>query len=546
MLNPRLRLGYLLASLIFMSQYLWLLNHGFDEVWALRLIAGPIIAGLAAYMLSYVPEYFWGPRIWNFWQPLDNWIMRPGITTCFIILTALLVYIYCAGGHLYSTDDDFRLRATKAILENGNVILYMHDDGYPVHCKYGITHLIMAIPLYLAGKGFYSIIPTGFDWATIFTTSLMQFTSAAACGIMFLTCLQLGYSRWVSLATALIMAFATITWPYSKHYFTEPLTATLMLASLWQLLRFKNRQKASGLLFSGLLLGLAGLNSPQVFMLVVPVMGIYVLYLLYPRPDGRCQNWSQFTVLLLFYCIPLGLCLLAQLGYNYLRYDTPFATGYAGDRGYPSLIYDGSPGWSLAWWVGLEGYLFTPGKSVFLYSPVLVLSAVALNQFYKRNRHEAVLLIFIALLWMIFYTKWWAWHGDAAWGPRYTVPLTMLWFIPLAEAISWWPRRGWGFRLTVIGLVMFGVVVQMAGIAIPFGDYFAQEVNPNSYEEQYLLHYVPHFSPILGHWEMILKGARLDFLWLGRPFGSMIMMIAVVLLNILLGAAVSCRKRASQ
>ena len=546
MLNHKLRIGYLLASLVCISQLMWLLNHGFDEVWAYRLILGPLGAGVAAYLISYALERLLGKRIWLGWEKLDQWIMRPGVTAAFIIFSVLLIYLYCAGGHLFSSDGDFRYRASRAILENGNVIMYYLKDGTPIHCKYGLTHLLLAIPFHLAGKAFYNVIPQGFDWATIFTTSLMQFVTVGAVAVIFLICLDLGYSRKVSVTTALVVAFGSIAWPYSKYFFTEPLTGALLLAAIWQLIRFRVGKPPSSLAWSGLSLGLSGLNSPQVFLLAVPVLGIYVLYLLYPRPGAACQTWARGFNRLMYFCIPLALCLALNFGYNYLRYDSIFTTGYAGDRGFPSLIYDGSPGWSLAWWVGLEGYLFSPGKSVFLYSPVLVLSVLAFNRFYKKHREPAVLLICIAVLWLAFYTKWWAWHGDSAWGPRYMVPITYIWFLPLAEALSWWGRRGWGFKVFVPGLIAFGLVVQFAGIAVAFGDYIAQEVNLENYAEQYLLHYVPHFSPILGHWEMVLKQSkRLDFLWMGRPFGNIIVLIAVVMLNLLITATWSSRKKAS-
>ena len=545
MLSSKMRIAYLLASLVFATQYLWLLDHGFDAVWPLRLLAGPLIGGLAGYIAGYLAERWFGSSIPAFFTRLDAWVARPGAAAALIILATLLVFLFTAGGRIYSSDDDFRLRGTKAIVENGNVVLYMHNDGYPVHCKYGITHLILAVPFYLAGQGLSEILPAGFDWATIITTSMMQFVSAVSCAIIFLICLQLGYPRPVGVFTALIIAFATITWPYSKHYFTEPLTGMFMLASFWQLLRFRYRGSNTSLMYSGLCLGLAGLNSPQVFILAAPVMGIYVLYLVYPRQEGHCQTWAQAAKVLTYYCIPLGLCLLAQLAYNYHRYGSISGSGYENDGGYPSLIYDGSPGWSIPWWVGLHGYFFSSGKSMFLYSPVLILCAISINRFYKRNRHEALLLIALAVLWFAFYAKWWAWHGDVAWGPRYTVPLTLLWFTPLAEALSWWPRRGLGFKLCVTGLVFLGVLVQMGGIGVPFGDYIAQKVNLDTYEEQYLLHYVPHFSPVLGHWNIMLKGVHLDILWLGKPFGSILMLTAVLLLNILLGAAAGgCKKAA--
>ena len=92
-------------------------------------------------------------------------------------------------------------------------------------------------------------------------------------------------------------------------------------------------------------------------------------------------------------------------------------------------------------WYGL---LFSPGKSVFVYSPPLVLGVLGFPFFFMRHR---LLAVSLALLTGGFLLSVWAtgWDAGLSWGPRYALPLLALWVLPALTLLS----RRWALPLTV-------------------------------------------------------------------------------------------------
>src|SRR5262249_53545592 len=111
---------------------------------------------------------------------------------------------------------------------------------------------------------------------------------------------------------------------------------------------------------------------------------------------------------------------------NYARYHTVFDQGYADER------------FSTPLFVGLDGILFSAGKSIFLFSPPLVLGVLGWNKFRARQatRLDALLFLAIFLAELLVYSRWWDWSSDDAWGVRFMIPGLVLMCIPAIEVIE--------------------------------------------------------------------------------------------------------------
>ena len=68
------------------------------------------------------------------------------------------------------------------------------------------------------------------------------------------------------------------------------------------------------------------------------------------------------------------------------------------------------------------GLLFSPGKSVFLYSPVLLLAVAGWPAFYRRHAPLASALVALWLL-LLVSLRASVWTGGLTWGPRFLLPL---------------------------------------------------------------------------------------------------------------------------
>ena len=81
---------------------------------------------------------------------------------------------------------------------------------------------------------------------------------------------------------------------------------------------------------------------------------------------------------------------------------------------------------------GLIGFLFSPGRSLFLYSPVLVLVLFCLPWFVRKDALLGMVIIGICIVWLVLYSRFWLWFGGDCYGPRYLTELIPLLVFPVA------------------------------------------------------------------------------------------------------------------
>jgi hypothetical protein len=447
-------------------------------------------------------------------RPLAGLASPPRRLAWALVLLVLAVYLLFMGGRLYSLDDSFRYRVTKALATHGDTSIGSHALNKHKYSKYGVLHPLVMVPLYAAGQLTAPLWPEGSHPSRVLVSCGMQLAGAAAAAVMFWLLLELGHRRRTAVITALLFAFCTLAWPYAKHHFTEPLNALLLLLAFWLAARSRLRRSRRAFWAMGGMVGLAGVNAPAFMALIAPPLAAYGIWLIWPRPGGACLHWRQSLRWAAGALAPVVAAAAWTLLYNHLRYGSAWDFGYSGEHLFPNLIFDGTPGWSLSWWVGLHGLLFSPGKSVFLYSPLVVAGLWGLARMLKRRRPEGWLLIGLGVAFLAFYAKWATWHGDVAWGPRYLVPAAGLFIVPVAELVGAWRELAWGQKALLAGLAGLGLFAQLLGVLVPFDVFHHMVVKPD-YSNQFHLHYLPHFSPFLGNLKIILAGEQpLDlYLW---------------------------------
>jgi hypothetical protein len=171
--------------------------------------------------------------------------------------------------------------------------------------------------------------------------------------------------------------------------------------------------------------------------------------------------------------------------------------------------------------VALYGYLFSSGKSLFAYCPILIVSFWGWRSFVTQHKAEAILFAAIGIGSVLPVAAWvnW-WNGDLAWGPRFLFHLVPLLLLPMGQVLQsgeWrrWPRTG----LAALGL--YTVAVQLAGILVNQGHYNAI-VLANGLSDRF---FTPYVSPIVGHWLLVistiqrsLTGRSLMVYYPGSPY----------------------------
>ncbi len=419
----------------------------------------------------------------------------------------LALYLLSRGEGFYSTDGETMLRLTWAIVDKGRLSIPCAEDlpsalrGPDGKCysRYGLGQPVAAIPFYLLGKGVAALRP-GADYGAVirFCVSLLnQFVTALTGALLALFAGRLYRSRAIGVGLALAYGLGTMAWPYAKFYFSEPLTTLCLLTAVYGLYRRQEQAGSGWLLVAGGAFGYALLTRLS-SLIVLPLL---VGYLLYVRRSKVVRAVALFLAPVVFF-------LAIHFLYNYRAFGGLLAA-YAGES------------WSTPFLVGLYGLLFSPGKSLFLFAPLTLLSPLALARLFRADRKgEAVLFAGLALAYLFFHAGWWTWHGGWSWGPRFLGPVLPFLILPLGALWS----AGARIRGALVVLAALGVAVQLLGVLIDFNQYMLL-VN-----DEHKILFVARYSPLIGHGRLILEGWPLDLSIFKLPLAwSLVWLLALAL-----------------
>ena len=329
--------------------------------------------------------------------------------------------------------------------------------------------------------------------------------------LFFRLCRRHGATAPLAGFAAILLAAGSIVWVYARSPFSEITQIAGFTGFFLEFSALLQRPQRRTALATGLWAGLL-LNTKYVYALSFP--GALLLLVLAHRKTLRPLAEALVSVALGF--LP-GL--IMALLYNYLRFGSVTTTGYpkVADVMVENVL------------VSIWGFLFSPGKSIFLYVPPLVLAVLGLPRFWRRHRWSVLAMIATIAPVILFYCRFPSWPGDWAWGPRYAVFAVPVLLLPAIAFLSAARLPGRGLAAAVLAV---GLCVQLLGNAF-YWDHFIRiglDVRtrwlgfPNRtasltadkggfcegcFEDTYPTVWLGPFQPILGH------------LWLMRhvPFG---------------------------
>ncbi len=301
--------------------------------------------------------------------------------------------------------------------------------------RYGMgTSLVEAVFVVLA-RGLWAASP-GASTASLF----VLFPILCLAGVAFAVALsaeRLSLPPVLAFGAGVSSVLATPLWGYAGSDYGEPLQALLMALLAMVFLSPSSPRRT---FLVGLLAGLAVLAKSVLLVAVLP----FVVSCALVKPHRRA--------------LAAGLAgpLLVWLAFELVRFGRPFG-GYPGeDFSYPFVT-------------GLLRLTVLPNKGLFWYAPVLLLAPFGLRALFGARRQDA--LPILGSIAAIFGTAaaWWAWDGQAAWGPR--LVLTAVPALTLAAAYL---LRG-SSRITAVAavLVALGIGVNAVGALVPFPQVYA-------------------------------------------------------------------------
>ncbi len=302
--------------------------------------------------------------------------------------------------------------------------------------------------------------------------------------------------RLVSARRALIVVLAaglaSPLWPYARMLFPEAILACALGGAVGCAIMGRERRGVWWAFAAGLCLG-GGMLVRAAFGVYALPLGVLLASKHAPFHGERessplSTKWGESLGEELAFGVGVLPFAAGLLLHNALRFGSPFETGYGGE------------GFSTPIPVGVFGLLFSPGKSVFLYAPPLILAVLLWPRF---RRAYPALGAFLALAWvtaLLFYGAWWAWYGGWCWGPRFLVPLIPISLLPLGML-----PEGWRWRGSALALIGLGMGVQLLGVLTDVTPQYASVVGAD--ESRYrLIHFVPRYSPLVGATRRVIHG----------------------------------------
>src|SRR3954451_7524986 len=186
-------------------------------------------------------------------KPQSN---RARLRTLALFLAFLGFYLLTASGHFYAVDEETLFRVTESLVERQTFALpeawglvgSQRDANSPRYAQYTPGQSIAAVPFYLVGKALsLAFPPDAEEYITRFCVALFgAFVTAATVTLLYRLARSLGYGGGSALGLAAIYGLATTAWPHGRTFFAEPLTALLLLASFYALVRAAGGTPRSG------------------------------------------------------------------------------------------------------------------------------------------------------------------------------------------------------------------------------------------------------------------------------------------------------------
>jgi len=353
-----------------------------------------------------------------------------------------------------------------------------------------------------------------------------------------------GSSRTTAWSAALLYGLGTMAWPYARTLFRDVLLASSATAATLGFVLLEHRRKPMQLLGLSLLAcGLiAALLTKRSAWVLVLALAATCLLEAGGSAGARPRRLRRLAFMLLAAGAVLALAallpergLLARFSLAHFR--------YAFDR-----MASGAWGEVLT---AFAGPFVSPAKSIFLFSPVLLLAPAGLLLGWRDNRRLYIFILSTILLLAgaqaLFYREQWA--GIPVWGLRFillALPLLAILLAPVIDRLL--EARNAFLQGGFIALAGLSLLIQLAGAAVawflPLLVWYRRDFDP------YLPASVwsPSASPIPIQLAALLVPADYDLAWLrvlpGQPAALLLPIGAAVLF--LAGTALLLRAQARE
>lgn len=333
--------------------------------------------------------------------------------------------------------------------------------------------------------------------SALLTTLINPLVSALTIALFFTLAAQIAGSLRDAFQVALLLGLATVVWPYSTNYWTQPIAGFFLFASLyvsWRAGGAVNWRRALG---AGLLAGAAFLCRFDTLVLSFWLL----LYCVMSAPRTAAGRWASG----LSFGAGIGSALAVQALWNAYRFGDWLQMGTALQRW---RVFNGDIIRVLPLQVA------SPYRGILLYSPALVLGVMGLFRLWRKAPALGVTIAGLSATALVLYSTFVMWRSDVSWGPRFLVPLTPFLLLPAALQIRRWRAAFW----VVLSVGLAIQIPAVLGVHDPFAlTAYHSPVHRDPWQ---------HFgqSDIVPQWTSVFQG-NVELWWLASPARALVALV---------------------
>lgn len=381
---------------------------------------------------------------------------RPFLLPLGVFLLCAAVYGAVGPGRIDMIDGQYRFEVAKNILEDGSVQIRDLYLGGAVagllgaYSSYGISGSLVALPLLILSS---TLGPPSIDRDQFFFSFTSTLFGAAAAALLFVFYTRLGIDRRRALAWTAVAAFATLLFTGAVTVFDQIQHGFFILAACCCAYEGSRRDSMALMALGGASLAVL-VNFQETYAIVFPTLAIAGL-----ADAGSPGNRRRAVERILVFLFVGGIGILFYLAFNNFRFGSLLFSGKGVNH--PSPL--GNP------LIGLPGLLVSPGKSIFLYSPAIIVALAGLPRLLRLQRALGLAIVATAGAHLALISTVSFYGGDWCWGPRYfnaTLPLLSLGF-PFAAMAAGTTRR-----MVFGALIAISLAIQVMGLSLDHHRFF--------------------------------------------------------------------------
>ncbi len=324
--------------------------------------------------------------------------------------------------------------------------------------------------------------PLESDWTLLFFASFTNFFWVSMLAVLLLFYGQaMGWTKRNAMLFSLITIFTTNLFTMAKFSFAQMMFTFFLILTFYLVKRFVERKNIVWFLAISMSFLAMMVTYNVSYYLAVGPLALYYLFL--HRGEEQKKEFLKLSV--------LGLIVVLV---KFSLVKTQFLLVIKSLK----VLFE-----------GVWGFLFSSGKSIFLYSPVLLILPIFWHKLRKSITPELIGFGSLAIFFLIFLGSAWIpnpvgktpiWNGGMGWGTRYFIPAIpglMLIVFAIIQQLSKNQKK-----FIVMPLLLLGLFIQVMGASvsyllqytdIPYNIFVGkEELSVYDYAS-----FIPRYSPLL-------------------------------------------------